>query len=129
MVMKKETSLWLVSYVWRPNNTIKIREKKRAPGRYQRLDFFIKVLRVLCPNLPDASMIRNIRKNKMRLERKLDTRDYSFFLLSLYIFYLGPKKHKNMKRKGTDLGPQWIKEEKEKGIMVKSLNQPPVKGN
>ena len=46
---------------------IKIREKKqkkRAPGRYQRLDFFIKVLRVLCPNLPDASMIRNIRKEK-----------------------------------------------------------------
>jgi hypothetical protein len=35
---------------------IKIREKERAPGRYQRLDFFIKVLRVLCPNLPDASI-------------------------------------------------------------------------
>ncbi len=26
-----------------------------APGSYQRLDLFIKVLRVLCPNLTDAS--------------------------------------------------------------------------
>ena len=28
---------------------------KRSPGRYQELDLFIKVLRLLCPNLTDAS--------------------------------------------------------------------------
>jgi hypothetical protein len=28
---------------------------KRSPGSYQRLDLFIKVVRVLCPNLTDAS--------------------------------------------------------------------------
>ena len=27
----------------------------RSPGRYQELDLFIKVLRLLCPNLTDAS--------------------------------------------------------------------------
>ena len=27
---------------------------KRSPGRYQELDLFIKVLRLLCPNLTDA---------------------------------------------------------------------------
>jgi hypothetical protein len=27
----------------------------RQPGRYQELDLFIKVLRLLCPNLTDAS--------------------------------------------------------------------------
>jgi len=30
---------------------------KRSSGSYQRLDLFIKVLRVLCPNLTDASWI------------------------------------------------------------------------
>jgi hypothetical protein len=30
-------------------------ESHEAPGSYQRLDLFIKVLRVLCPNLTDAS--------------------------------------------------------------------------
>ena len=29
--------------------------KYKTPGSSQRLDLFIKVLRVLCPNLPDAS--------------------------------------------------------------------------
>ena len=29
---------------------------RKPPGRYQRLDLFIKVLRVLCPNLTDASI-------------------------------------------------------------------------
>ena len=29
-------------------------EMKRSPGRYQELDLFIKVLRLLCPNLTDA---------------------------------------------------------------------------
>jgi hypothetical protein len=29
---------------------------KRSPGSSQRLDLFIKVLRVLCPNLTDASL-------------------------------------------------------------------------
>ena len=28
---------------------------KDPPGRYQELDLFIKVLRLLCPNLTDAS--------------------------------------------------------------------------
>ena len=31
---------------------------KRSPGSYQRLDLFIKVVRVLCPNLTDASHSR-----------------------------------------------------------------------
>jgi len=30
---------------------------KRSPGRYQELDLFIKVLRLLCPNLTDESLI------------------------------------------------------------------------
>ena len=30
-------------------------EVKLSPGRYQQLDLFIKVLRLLCPNLTDAS--------------------------------------------------------------------------
>jgi hypothetical protein len=28
----------------------------KSPGRYQELDLFIKVLRLLCPNLTDASL-------------------------------------------------------------------------
>ena len=32
-------------------------KRGRPPGRYQRLDLFIKVLRVLCPKLTDASSI------------------------------------------------------------------------
>ena len=32
-------------------------EMKGAPGSYQRLDLFIKVLRVLCPNVTAASRI------------------------------------------------------------------------
>jgi len=28
-----------------------------SPGRYQELDLFIKVLRLLCPNLTDASFV------------------------------------------------------------------------
>ena len=31
-------------------------KKKDPPGSYQRLDLFIKVLWVLCPNLTDASL-------------------------------------------------------------------------
>jgi len=29
-------------------------KEKKTPGRYQELDLFIKVLRLLCPNLTDA---------------------------------------------------------------------------
>ena len=32
-------------------------EEERTPGRYQRLDLFIIVLRVLCPNLTDDSFL------------------------------------------------------------------------
>ena len=36
---------------------VKPRKRKRAPGSYQRLDLFIKVLRVLCPNVTAASLL------------------------------------------------------------------------
>ena len=36
-----------------------------TPGSYQRLDLFIKVLRVLCPNLTDASM-KNVGWKRIR---------------------------------------------------------------
>ena len=38
------------------------------PGSYQRLDLFIKVLRVLCPNLTDAS---KLKKEKRILWKRL----------------------------------------------------------
>ena len=38
------------------------RRQSQEPGRYQELDLFIKVLRLLCPNLTDASQARKNRK-------------------------------------------------------------------
>jgi len=41
-------------------------KKERAPGSYQRLDLFMKVLRVLCPNLTDDPFHshKTLRKNE-----------------------------------------------------------------
>ena len=37
------------------------REARKSPGRDQQLDLFIKVLRLLCPNLTDASPTSDLR--------------------------------------------------------------------
>ena len=39
---------------------------KDPPGRYQELDLFIKVLRLLCPNLTDASSRRMLSACEVR---------------------------------------------------------------
>lgn len=65
------------------------------PGRYQRLDLFIKVLRVLCPNLTDASAIQILIKTVLKLMQDLDWR-WSYFqshegvrsLISSAIFFM-----------------------------------------
>ena len=41
--------------VLEPGGENKNKTTKKSPGRYQQLDLFIKVLRLLCPNLTDAS--------------------------------------------------------------------------
>jgi hypothetical protein len=40
-------------------------EREESPGSYQRLDLFIQFLRVLCPNLPDASLRRVKKEDSM----------------------------------------------------------------
>ena len=44
----------------------------QSPGSYQRLDLFIQVLRVLCPNLTDASLKRFL--TSLWLSVRLDTK-------------------------------------------------------
>jgi hypothetical protein len=43
---------------------------KRSPGSSQRLDLFIKVLRVLCPNLTDASWKRGLGHKAYRVDQE-----------------------------------------------------------
>jgi hypothetical protein len=58
-------------YVWKkstnPKSNLPIKVfgqiKLFSPGSYQRLDLFIKVLRVLCPNLTDSSILQKKRHN------------------------------------------------------------------
>jgi len=48
-------------------------ETKIMPGSYQRLDLFIKVLRVLCPNLTDASKLNS---NKTSPWEGVETKEF-----------------------------------------------------
>ena len=45
-------------------------EKENSPGRYLRLDLFIKVLSLLCPNLTDASSTDLATQTKERQEQE-----------------------------------------------------------
>ena len=44
----------------------------RTPGSYQRLDLFMKVLRVLCPNLTDDPLEnQELKRKKIANDRKV----------------------------------------------------------
>jgi len=45
-------------------------KEKTSPGRYQRQDLFMKVLRVLCPNLTDALRRKQGNTDKRASERE-----------------------------------------------------------
>ena len=48
-----------------------VRESTEGPDCYQRLEFFIQVLRVLCPNLTDASLVVCVVSLTRRITRSL----------------------------------------------------------
>ena len=45
-------------------------KEKTSPGRYQRQDLFMKVLRVLCPNLTDDSKDKTLR-TRMKIRSRI----------------------------------------------------------
>ena len=58
--------------------------KRTLPGSYQRLDLFIKVLRVLCPNLTDASKRRKKKQTVVGSVFNLDRPSGTFLVIAAY---------------------------------------------